>query len=157
MATYTTTVVSDNPPPSSSVLRLTLKEPDEKKIWDDLQRKAQRTISPEELVAPLQGRTPLSKEECERVNAETRRRINAAFNKIKDEAEEALMIKPTDTLKTQSTKLIVQEKFIKWVSKLSEWFIVKLRNILAKLKEAFQWCVQTARELIESLCDFFSN
>ena len=157
MATYTSTTALVNAPPRSSTLRLTLRE-SERESWDNLLRNVQSEFSTEYILRPLQegnNETHLSEEECDKLNENTRRRLNETLERIKNTAEDIMMIKPTDHPTTQSIKLVIQEKFVQWVCDLADWFLDKLKTILAQLKVAFQWCVRKAKELIQSISEFF--
>ena len=60
-------------------------------------------------------------------------------------------VKPTDSADEIEFKTSFGVQSIKWLGDLFAWVLDKMKEIFAKLKEAFQWCVKKAKELLEYL------
>ena len=155
------TTLFDAPQPPKAV-KLTLRQ---RTLWDRF-IETTKGLNPQKILEMfnsekdklLQKRKqgiPLTQDECDFLNKNLRERIKKVLDNFQERMQEEMEIKPTDSPEEMELKLSFGDQIVKWLSDLFIWLTAKVKEIFAKIKEAFEWCVQQVKDLFEYLFSLF--
>ena len=158
----TITITIQDAPPKPDILRITLKD---KSMWQSFCESA-KGFTPSKLMElfdaekkklldKVKSGCSLTQEECDFLNKNTRENLERVLEEFKQKVLAQVEVKPTDNPDELQFKMSFAAQLIKWLGELFSWVLDKINQIFAKLKEAFQWCVKKARELLQYLWSLF--
>ncbi len=109
------------------------------------------------LLKKLDAGEQLTQEDCDSFNTNTRQQLERSLDSFKERTLSVMAVSPCDSPEVAKHKVEFSTQLLQWFSELLVWLQRKIEAIFAKLKEAFQWCVEKTKELLKYLWSLFTK
>merc|ERR1719433_1824092 len=103
------------------------------------------------VLGDIDKRGSATAEERDFLNRLTRDNLQKVLKEFEKNAMNELDIKEGDTAEEIKFKVSFGDKIIKWLGDLFTWVMQKVKEIMAKVKEALKWCWQQVKDLFSWL------